>query len=315
MKLSRLLILLALILITGCSSDDGSQTDATPDTSTADTAADTSAPDTTADASLDAADTTADTTADATPDVADTADVLDIADTTDVIDPPDVVEDITPDTSDSSDAPLVSIGEPGFGAITGGDCDMITAVELASPSPLLLENRLDFGTDPFDEPEDVPLLTPGGQEILADGNAGGSSVESEIFAYEMLYRCDLATLLKSENEIVYDTPGKITDLLVEIEGLKVGVSVTRGFGHPQAPPYSLTTAQDLLESKLGGVLQSTANVSAEDAWVKQILYVMVYSDLEADLLRQAFTNVDAAIKSDTIVIFTITDGADDPIYF
>ena len=35
----------------------------------------------------------------------------------------------------------------------------------------------------------------------------------------------------------------------------------------------LRDAKSLLEKKLGGILESTANVSPEDAWTKQILHI------------------------------------------
>jgi len=51
------------------------------------------------------------------------------------------------------------------------------------------------------------------------------------------------------------------------------VSVTRAVHFPFGEPYTLDEATTLLTRKLSEILESTANVSAEDAWVKQILYV------------------------------------------
>ena len=73
------------------------------------------------------------------------------------------------------------------------------------------------------DPADRPLLTPGGQRLAATPNAGGSSGLSEIFAYEQLARCEAATLLHTETEIMYDGTGKITDMEVSIDGHKIGV--------------------------------------------------------------------------------------------
>ncbi|MEZ4462188.1 MAG: hypothetical protein R3E66_21195 [bacterium] len=123
----------------------------------------------------------------------------------------------------------------GFGVITG-QCGEIDMTELLSSQPFLFVNTIDFQMDPYDD-ADLPRLTPGGQEIIADGNAGGSSIMSEVFAYEVLERCDMAALLKTETEIVYQTQGKITDLLVQLDGLKVGVSVTRAVSFPRDFPY------------------------------------------------------------------------------
>ncbi len=199
---------------------------------------------------------------------------------------------------------------PGFGAISG-ECDVLDD-ELTSDGPSFVRNAIDFGQDPYDE-ADNPLLTEGGQEIIDDGNAGGSSVLSEVISYELLARCEGATLLKTETEIVYATQGKITDLLVELDGLKIGVSVTRAYRGPNNP-YSLEAAQDLLSDKLADILESSTNVAPEDAWSKQILHVVAYAPDYADFVEQAWQNMDdpnlADVRADTVVVVTVTDGED-----
>lgn len=200
---------------------------------------------------------------------------------------------------------------PGFGDISG-DCDVLDD-ELTSSEPAFFVNHIDFGMDPYDG-GDFHLLTPGGQKIVTDGNAGGSSLYSEVFSWELLARCEAATLLKTETEIVYDRQGKITDLLVELDGLKIGVSVTRAVAFPFQNPYSVTQARNLLEGKLADIHVSSANVSAQDAWVKQILYVIAYSEMHAVSLQQAFEQIDPSIKGDTLVMVTVSDGDDAFLY-
>ena len=118
----------------------------------------------------------------------------------------------------------------GFGTIAG-PCGVV-APQLPSASPSLHGNAFDFGTNPYDE-SDLPLLTAGTQEIYSAGNRGGSTLVSEMFAFETLARCEGASLLKTESEIVYDNPsGKKTDLLVQIGTSKVGVSVVRATSFP-----------------------------------------------------------------------------------
>jgi len=199
----------------------------------------------------------------------------------------------------------------GFGAI-GGDCGLIDGIMLTSADPSSLESSLDFGTDTFD----YAALSTGGQEVYDDGNLGGSSLYSEVFAYEVLYRCDLAELLKTEGEIGYQDPnGKKTDLLVEIEDHRVGVSVIRAVSYPPNDPYPVTQAETLLSDKLSDVLLSTANVAPADAWTKQVLFIMAYGDDHAAALAQAYGGLDGATKADTIVLVTVTHGDDDFIYF
>ncbi len=222
---------------------------------------------------------------------------------------------------DLSSEPAVDAGEPvespgdvnGFGTITG-DCGLIDGALLSQTTPTLIENAIDFADDPYDE-SDYEDLTEGGQEILDDGNAGGSSILSEVFAYEVLHRCEGATLLKTEMEVVYNDPaGKLTDLLVDFDGTKVGVSVTRAVGYPRDDPYTEDAAKNILEQKLQGVLDSTANVSAEDAWSKQILHIIAYADQHADSLAAAYATVDAALKSNTLVLVTVSHGDDEFLY-
>lgn len=200
----------------------------------------------------------------------------------------------------------------GFGDISG-ICNVLDD-ELTETTPSYFANELDFGTNGWDSTE-LSQLTDGGQEIVSDGNAGGSSLESEIFSYEMLYRCEGATLLKTETEVLYqDSMGKITDLLVEIDGMKVGVSVTRAVAFPFENPYSVQQAKALLEGKLQDILLSSARVAPEDAWVKQILYVMAYAPGHEDSLQTAFDQIDPGIKADTILMVTVTNGDDAFIY-
>ncbi len=209
------------------------------------------------------------------------------------------------DDDDSAPLPL-----PGFGDIDGA-CGVIEPKQLDSTSPWHFDNELDFG----DAAYDFDLLSEGGQEIWNDGNLGGDSIYSEIFAFEVLHRCELAVLLKTETEIAYDDDGgKKTDLLVEIDGDRVGVSVTRALGWPPEEPWTLEQADDLLRDKLADIPLSTANVSAEDAWDKQILHVLAYSPEHAALIEQAWEGLEPALRGDTIVLSTATEGQDGFLY-
>ena len=211
-----------------------------------------------------------------------------------------------------SDASSATVPLPGFGSISGS-CGILTYTDLTDSSPYYFENHLDFGTTPYDGTH-LAELTPGGQTVETTPNAGGTSQESETFAFEVLDRCELATLLKTETEIVYDVTGKITDILVEIQGVKIGVSVTRAESYPLAAAYTLALAKTLMDKKLQGVIDSTANVSAGDRWTKQILLVEAYDQAHADFISQAYQQETAALQSNTIVIVTITDGADTFLY-
>lgn len=200
----------------------------------------------------------------------------------------------------------------GFGVISG-DCGPLDGDDLDSPEPGLVHNTIDFASTPYHDGL-LTELSAGAQKIYSDGNAGGSSIYSEMFAYEVLHRCELAALLKTENEIVYDTPGKITDFLAEIDTRKIGVSVTRAFRFPPDQPYTVELATTLLEDKLADILDSSANVSAKDAWRKQILHIMAYEPMHVQSLDTAYAGLDPALAADTLVVVTLTDGQDDFMY-
>jgi hypothetical protein len=196
----------------------------------------------------------------------------------------------------------------GFGAISG-ECGVLDPAELMTSSPPFeIENAIDFGASAFDS----SLLSRGGQTIYDDPNAGGSSKESEAIAFDVLYRCELAALLKTETEILYDTTGAITDFLTEVDGLKVGVSVVRAYAF--MADYTVADAVSKMTEKLLDIQESSANVSSGDAWTKQILAVIAEKPENASAVVTALGMIDAATRGDTIVVITVTDGDDAFVY-
>jgi hypothetical protein len=282
--------------------DDSKPTDTSGDTTidVADNGADTT--DTQVDLDTDVIDTSLDAT--------DTAIEADTTDVTDAADLPEVEDDtveVDGDTHTAETDVVQTLPLPGFGTITG-PCGFLDD-ELFDAAPSFFVNALDFAQNPYDV-EDFDALTPHGQEMILDGNAGGNSLYSEVFAMEVLARCELATLIASETEILYDVEGKITDILVEIDGEKVGVSVVRAVGFPKDDPYTVAQATTIIERKLSDILQSSANVSEEHRWVKQILSVLAYADQHVESVRTAWEALPAATRADTIIIVTVTHGDD-----
>lgn len=210
---------------------------------------------------------------------------------------------------------VLDAGTPPAGVITG-TCGVLDD-ELTSPMPYFFSNEMFF-----DEPwssADTDRISEGGAEILRDGTAGGSSGYSEVFAFEVLHRCEGAELIKSETEIVYDTPGRITDILVRIDGMPIGVSVTRAVTVTgmcmRADTYTEMQAEDLLTDKLTGINESTMNVSAEDRWVKQILFVLADTMAGVDMFRTVWERLDPTLRADTILYVSMSTGMDGWIYF
>ena len=222
-----------------------------------------------------------------------------------------------PATGSGSDA-AVAIDAPGgiplagFGDLSGM-CGVLGATQLTEATSETFRDTLTFQRA-YVDPDDRPLLTAGGQHLAMTPNAGGSSGLSEIFAYEELARCELATFLKSETEIIYDTPGKITDLEVMLGGHKIGVSVTRAVAYPFGSTYSMSAATTLATKKLMDIQTSTANVSAADKWDKQILAVLAWDDAAADTFAAAVQAIDPGVRANTLVVITTTSGDDTFIY-
>ena len=200
----------------------------------------------------------------------------------------------------------------GFGDISGM-CGVLNDPELTGTTPLFFRDALTFMRR-YNDPADRPLLTAGGQKIVATPNAGGSSLFSEVFAFEQLARCELAGLLKTETEIVYDTQGKITDILVQIDGKKIGVSVVRAVQFPFGSPYTVESATTIIQRKLEDIQASSMNVSAQDRWVKQILAVLAYDDQHVDTVETAWLGMAATVRADTVLVVTATHGDDMFIY-
>ncbi|MBP6831211.1 MAG: hypothetical protein KA978_10545, partial [Deltaproteobacteria bacterium] len=109
--------------------------------------------------------------------------VFDVGNATDV---PSVI-DVGNDSGAPSDAatPPRDGPLPGLGAVSGA-CGTLRSM-LRSPAPSLVENALGFMAG---ERYDRLLLSAGGRRLYDTPNAGGSSTESEVFSYEVLYRCE-----------------------------------------------------------------------------------------------------------------------------
>jgi hypothetical protein len=277
----------------GSTDAESEDTDATPDATDADAAepnADAGEPDAASDASTDARD----------------------ADSGEDVSPMDVGEDVEVSDADTEDVDSGEWPLAGFGELTG-DCNQLDD-ELLSGAPYVFSNTIDFGDDPFERDVDDGRLTPDGRAMLAAGNAGGSSLYSELFALETLVRCEGAVLLETETTIVYDEVGSITDFLVSIDDRNIGVSVVRAFRFPPEGEYTVEQAAHVLRGKLTDILESSANVNEAFAWEKQILHVVAYSDRYADSVRAALPTLPSEVLADTIVMITTTNGDDDPIY-
>jgi len=150
-------------------------------------------------------------------------------------------------------------------------------------------------------------LSPQSKKLALDPNAGGNSVWSEVYSFELLKRAFGAELVKTEMEIEYYPEGsKKTDYICKIHDQLVGVSVTRAMKFKGE--FTREDAAALLNKKLFGVLQSTQNVSGDYNWKKQILHVWAENSTTAQHIRDEFESTHPALRSNTIVIVTETQA-------
>lgn len=199
---------------------------------------------------------------------------------------------------------------PGYGIISG-DCGPLALGDLYSPTPSTFDTRIDFEMNTFD----AGLLSDGGYRMYNTPNAGGSSAASEVFAYEVLHRCEFADLAATETEVTYTPSGsKKTDLVVNIEGEIIGVSVARAFKYPPGTPLPVADARNLLNGKFSDIQVSSMNVNPPWQWRKQILHVLAYDDAARLSVIEAASQIDAGVRGDTILYITTTDGNDAFIY-
>eukprot|EP00742_Colponemidia_sp_Colp-10_P001284 GILJ01001384.1.p1 GENE.GILJ01001384.1~~GILJ01001384.1.p1 ORF type:complete len:263 (+),score=35.34 GILJ01001384.1:244-1032(+) len=164
-----------------------------------------------------------------------------------------------------------------------------------------------FAVTTFEPVRHTPLyqLSAGATKIFNDPNAGGNSINSEAFSFEVLQRLIGVRLLKSEMEIQYVwAEWKKTDFTVSFDARIFGVSVTRAYNFRGT--FTHQDAVQLLTKKLYGVNVSSAGVCERDKWTKQILHIWTPHPEAPELLYSVYANMDEELKSNTVVIVTLS---------
>ena len=175
-------------------------------------------------------------------------------------------------------------------------------------------------------PQTAVRWCPDSRRMLSLPNAGGSSLVSEVLAFEVLARAFGASLEKTELEISYgrlkDGSGpKMTDFAITLfGGHQLGVSVTRAckWAEGRAPPaggarravgggLDPLEARRLLTKKLAGINSSSKHVQ-NTAWRKQLLNVLVFTHRDATLIERTYQQMDAKLRANTVLLLTKCDG-------
>jgi hypothetical protein len=239
---------------------------------------------------------------------------------TSTVDPGQNPSPVTPDDEDgATDGGTTTTNDSGskadanvapadiLGTLTGS-CGLVKTY-LTTPTSTFVENALEFQAG---EVYDKSTLSDDGDKMFDTANAGGSSVESEVMSLEVLRACEGAKLVKTETEILYSPPddagpSSITDILVSINGTKIGVSVTRVY-KPSNMTLGDAEAKTILVKKLEGINRSSVRVLPADKWAKQILHVFTANKAASDAVVRVLPTIDAALKADTIILLTQTKG-------
>lgn len=150
----------------------------------------------------------------------------------------------------------------------------------------------------------------GGQAILGEPNAGGSSEKSEALSIELLERVFGAELAHTEMGIPYqyDNYSKKTDYAMQWQNKTLGVSVTRAMNVVES--FTSEDALHLLRKKLRGIKLSSRDTMIK--WTKQILHIFTAKRGNVSLLEAAYEHVRTAerkLLSNTVVLVTWIQNA------
>lgn len=126
-------------------------------------------------------------------------------------------------------------------------------------------------------------------------NVGGNSQISEAFSYEMFARWGYTKLDKTEKKLLgLLGSGKIAvDYVCEINGVSVGVSVTRAFRFCTKSffgSFAEEDAQKLLEKKLKDHIDTSKHQNNK-LWEKQILHVWVKNQETANIVSEVAAKI------------------------
>ena len=211
----------------------------------------------------------------------------------------------TADIPKAPDTPNVGPGPETspFGSIEG-ECELLTDT-LRAEGAALLRNTFEFDGDPFAAQD----LGADARVIFDEQNAGGSSKCSEVFSMELMDDCAGAALHKTETQVNYALQGSLIDYVMVLKDRRVGVSVTRAYKGP-LDTWSAEEASALLTKKLSGLAEASANVSAADAWDRQVLHVWTLRTDWADMVQAAWGQLSEDAQANVVVVVTVETGSE-----
>jgi hypothetical protein len=134
-------------------------------------------------------------------------------------------------------------------------------------------------------------LTDSIKVFLNVNNAGGSSEISEIVSMYYMQKRYGATHFIPEMSVQYDTESKICDYLMNINGYKIGVSVTRAILYPFERPINETFTTSLLYRKMTGILLAKRSVAPEHAFHHSMIHIWCRSQSDIDMIKTSYQKI------------------------
>jgi hypothetical protein len=154
-------------------------------------------------------------------------------------------------------------------------------------------------------------------QIMSEPNAGGASVVSEALSMELLHRRFGADDVVTEMAIQYwVTNWKKIDYIATIYGKRIGVSVTRAMGYPDAGSFTEEDAYRLCYKKLFGLVVARAGISQRHSYERSILHCFCQNEKIAILMNSAFKrliqedleredDVESSLTGSIVIILTV----------
>lgn len=145
--------------------------------------------------------------------------------------------------------------------------------------------------------------------IISNGNAGGSSLMSEVLSYEIFNRINNAILFKSEKELEYIFPeGPLADYTMYINSNKLYcISVSRAFCYYNN--FNNDKCYNLLFKKFTKIKYIEKNIKNNNIY-KNILHIFTVSDESFNIIKNVYLEIPLNIKKNVIFIVTITNIKD-----
>lgn len=131
-------------------------------------------------------------------------------------------------------------------------------------------------------------------------NAGGSSEISEALSMQYMHDRFGANEFIPEKEVDYWIEYKMCDYIMVVNGVNVGVSVTRAVSYPFTNEFSYVQAASLLNKKLNGLIIARNAVNERHQFFMSILHIWCHTALAAQNLRKAY---DYMINHDTDKVY------------